>query len=321
MRAFARQVVYFVKLLIAASILSVGVSYIFAWTVPPQEATPPATSLAAPDCPAGYPGCDAPINVGPSDQTKSGGLQIGTTVHPANITIVDGNQADGKVLVSNGAGQAGWINIWSSTNYNCGSGNVLQGINSTGAPICVAMSGGTPPPPPPPPTGSAVYAIAGTYTWTVPAGVTSIQVEAWGGGAGDSGGGDGRFGGWSSFDGIVQASGGGASGNSRDGGYGIGDITSNGNPGGVGQGPPTCSAGAAGTAVLGAGGGGKGKGGTPYGTGCNPYPTSGGGSGGYAKSTLSVTSGTGHNVSVGAAGNMSYSASYPSQPGRVVISW
>lgn len=30
------------------------------------------------DCPAGYPGCDAPINAGPTAQTKIGGLTIGT---------------------------------------------------------------------------------------------------------------------------------------------------------------------------------------------------------------------------------------------------
>jgi len=32
---------------------------------------------APPGCPAGYPGCDAPLNVGPSNQTKSGALTIG----------------------------------------------------------------------------------------------------------------------------------------------------------------------------------------------------------------------------------------------------
>ncbi len=32
------------------------------------------------------------------------------------------------------------------------------------------------------------YSSAGTFTWTCPAGVTSIQVEAWGGGGGGAGG-------------------------------------------------------------------------------------------------------------------------------------
>ncbi len=44
--------------------LVIGMQYVFA--SPPASATPPA-------CPSGQPGCDAPVNVGGTDQSKIGG--------------------------------------------------------------------------------------------------------------------------------------------------------------------------------------------------------------------------------------------------------
>jgi len=42
--------------------------YVLAWTEPTQ---------APPGCPSGQPGCDAPVNVGPTGQIKSGALRVG----------------------------------------------------------------------------------------------------------------------------------------------------------------------------------------------------------------------------------------------------
>lgn len=42
------------------------------------------------------------------------------------------------------------------------------------------------PPPPPPPSGAEAYTVAGTYTWIVPTGVTSVSAVAIGGGGAGS---------------------------------------------------------------------------------------------------------------------------------------
>ena len=52
--------------LTAAFTFALSINYLHAWTSPP--ANPPT-------CPAGYAGCDAPINEGPTDQTKNGTLR------------------------------------------------------------------------------------------------------------------------------------------------------------------------------------------------------------------------------------------------------
>ncbi len=120
------------KHMIVAALVLVGGAYIFAqstFTYPPAGTVPPNGNVAA------------PINAGPSLQTKSGGLflntdasplstglkafgrtllypnfagdvalQVGTTTGglTGKIQIIDGNQGAGKVLTSDANGVATW---------------------------------------------------------------------------------------------------------------------------------------------------------------------------------------------------------------------
>jgi hypothetical protein len=66
--------------LFAAALLLGGVAFANAWTPPPG---------AAPTCPGGTPGCDAPINTGTTAQGKTGALGIGT-LSPATLFNISG---------------------------------------------------------------------------------------------------------------------------------------------------------------------------------------------------------------------------------------
>jgi hypothetical protein len=71
----------FLSLILSVSILSLLTAYcILAFTNAPGS---PA------ECPAGYPGCDAPLNVGPADQTKSGGLTVKTLTVSGGVLYLD----------------------------------------------------------------------------------------------------------------------------------------------------------------------------------------------------------------------------------------
>jgi hypothetical protein len=90
-----------VKVVILATILAAGVSYIGAWTGP--TSTPPNGNVAA------------PLNASSVAQTKNGPLVINfdNLLNPGleilgPIQIVDGTQATGSVLVSNGVGVSKW---------------------------------------------------------------------------------------------------------------------------------------------------------------------------------------------------------------------
>jgi hypothetical protein len=149
-------------------------------------------------CLSGEPGCDAPINVGSVLQTKNGWLGVVGLITP-NLNVASGTvSTPGSVLTNDGNGNARWSNI------NCASGQALQGISSTGNPICVVLS-----------TGATVtnnyyntsvvfntvtnkrtcnsggsncttIPTYGTTSWTVPSGVTQVKVDVWGGGGGGS---------------------------------------------------------------------------------------------------------------------------------------
>lgn len=59
-----------VSLVFGVLVLCFGITfYVIGWTEPTQS---------PPGCPAGQPGCDAPINVGPTGQVKIGGLALNT---------------------------------------------------------------------------------------------------------------------------------------------------------------------------------------------------------------------------------------------------
>ena len=79
-----------------AIILGLGIQYALAnWTQ-----APPGTP---PNCPAGYAGCDAPINVGTSAQAKNGSLSIGTSVATTSVSLdVEGKLSWLTGLIDNG---------------------------------------------------------------------------------------------------------------------------------------------------------------------------------------------------------------------------
>ena len=109
------------------------------------------------NCPSGTQGCDAPINVGTGAQIKNGDLginnlavyyksffaqnvKIGTTTATATIQIVDGNQANGKVLQSDANGNAKWV-ATSTLGISGGSTGVTGVIAGTG--ITISPTTGT----------------------------------------------------------------------------------------------------------------------------------------------------------------------------------
>lgn len=87
------------KIIIAAVVLSLGVSYVYAWVGPPN---------APSDCtnPA-FPGCSAPLNVGDNSQSKLGQLRINTDLSTPYATglFVSGDAIfDNNALFDNKVG-------------------------------------------------------------------------------------------------------------------------------------------------------------------------------------------------------------------------
>lgn len=69
-----------------------------AWQGPPTTGTPPT------NCTAGYPGCDSPLNVSLTTQTKQGTLTVGagsTVAAPRDLII--GNNTVGNTIIRNGS--------------------------------------------------------------------------------------------------------------------------------------------------------------------------------------------------------------------------
>ena len=139
-----------IKIVALGVILAAGLSYALAWTGP--SSTPPNGNVAA------------PLNVGTSTQTKYGNLVLnGLSVSAATILsgvlqIPIGTPAANNVLVSSDAsGTVAWVST--STLGFGGSSSVNHGMQD----------------------------FDSSGTWTAPAGVTSVMVEAWGGGSGASG--------------------------------------------------------------------------------------------------------------------------------------
>ena len=119
------QVLDTAKIVILAALVVVGVQYAFAG--PPAGAVPPA-------CPSGQPGCDAPVNVGSSEQAKGGGFSansLGSFVlnvdddggTPYDISLLPGTGitvTDGGAITTNG--------IVEGATLEAGAG----GVDSTG---------------------------------------------------------------------------------------------------------------------------------------------------------------------------------------------
>lgn len=95
-------------LIIAGVLLAVGLNIVaYAFDEP---------ALSPPQCTAGSPGCDAPINVGPADQIKKGSLTI----------------SDGSLSVGKGVGVGGVLTSKIDSFFAMDSGKV--GIGTTTAP-------------------------------------------------------------------------------------------------------------------------------------------------------------------------------------------
>ena len=69
---FKNDILQSIKILLLAVVLSIGVSYVYAWTGP--TATPPENNIPA------------PLNVGDNIQVKSGGL--GVTAFVADVAVI-----------------------------------------------------------------------------------------------------------------------------------------------------------------------------------------------------------------------------------------
>ncbi|HEY4499233.1 MAG TPA: hypothetical protein VJH94_04200 [Candidatus Paceibacterota bacterium] len=153
MKTLAHQALDTGKIIALALALSIGVSYLFAWTGP--TAPPPEGNVAA------------PVNVGSNAQAKLGGLSLGTTVLPVAPALlrVDCPSGDcsGKVLTAvDNLGNAVW---------------------QTGGGITVVVGGCFNQ------TVSILYKkVSGTYSWIVPNGTSRILVNLVGGGGGGGGG-------------------------------------------------------------------------------------------------------------------------------------
>ena len=62
-----QQILSTAKIITLALIIALGIRSIAAFSNPPG---------APPACPSGYPGCDAPLNAGPTAQSKAGALTL-----------------------------------------------------------------------------------------------------------------------------------------------------------------------------------------------------------------------------------------------------
>ena len=133
------------KVVILALALSIGISYVSAWTTP--TATPPSSNVAA------------PINVSSTAQTKTGDISawnlisnavatnnvvstavvtnslVGNTVATNNLAVPTGAAA-GRVLTSDAAGNATWKAAGGITGGSCATNQIMTGINTNGTPIC-----------------------------------------------------------------------------------------------------------------------------------------------------------------------------------------
>ncbi len=83
-------------LLTALLVFALGVNYLYAaWSGPPAG-LPPS------NCTPGYPGCDAPVNVGTAPQVKDGNLSVGNS---GNATSTVGFSVVGRMYTT------GWLKI------------------------------------------------------------------------------------------------------------------------------------------------------------------------------------------------------------------
>src|SRR3990167_3346010 len=112
MKTLAPQALDAGKIIVLGLALSIGFSYLFAWTGP--TAPPPEVNVAA------------PVNVSSNAQAKLGGLSLGTTVLPIAPALfrVDcpSNDCSGKVLTA--------VDDLGNVNWGVGGGDTLLGVRT-----------------------------------------------------------------------------------------------------------------------------------------------------------------------------------------------
>jgi hypothetical protein len=110
-RTTTKQIIFSVTLF---SLCTFGASFALGdWTVP---------ASSAPTCTSGNPGCDAPLNVTSTGQTKLGGLTLNTGGAPNGLIVASGKTALGTVTPNASAG----LTVANAT----GHGIVATGISS-----------------------------------------------------------------------------------------------------------------------------------------------------------------------------------------------
>ncbi len=191
----------------------------------------------------------------------------------ANTTISSGNYPTGIGAWYETNEKYSGSRYGSSAVYSDGKAYILGGMD------CIGGNGAV---------NNVSYTSAGTYSYTVPAGVTSITISAWGGGGGGGGGGSASIGGAGGGGGYAQNTIGVTPGETLDiyvgsgGGAGNTDWWSAGQGGGGGGHSEVSRSGS--NLIIAAGGGGGGGG-------DNSSTTSGGGGGGGG-STTGITGGS-----------------------------
>lgn len=154
------------KILLAAIVLSLGISYVYAWTAP--TLAPPGGNV------------EAPINSGLTPQTKKGrftsnswisaALWISTPYLAANTVAVNNNiTAKGNLTATNVYTDS----VTATGQVKVGSIKFANNTVQTTAQIT-------------PLHGSKSFKVPGSYTWIVPAGITTVSINMSGGGDGGS---------------------------------------------------------------------------------------------------------------------------------------
>ncbi len=198
-----------IKIIALGLILSAGIAFAQTWTGP--TGAPPASNVAA------------PINVSSANQVKAGALGTGPLVvfgseagvqSSSSSAIFRATTPAAAFCMNCGPTSRGWfgaadwfgnntggVGIWNDNTSGSASiallndgkvtvnGSGLAHSNSTSQPVCITSTGQLALCATAAPTGMQTYITPGTYSFTVPAGVTSLDVLVWAGGGGGGGGG------------------------------------------------------------------------------------------------------------------------------------
>lgn len=183
------------KTIILATLISFGLSYVYAWTAP--TTTPPGGNVSA------------PINTGNNTQYKAGNLVLNDSTTPfvnglivryGNVGIGTANPSTkldvagtikttglqfspttagiGKVLTSDASGNASWgATPQTRVTGSCAVGQAITAINADGTVSCVAVAG-----------VGGIQTFTSTGNFIVPSNVTSVAVKVQGAGGGGGGG-------------------------------------------------------------------------------------------------------------------------------------